>query len=358
MTRDRLLSLALASAIVLSPIATLQPASAAPSAAATLRADADVRGLFGSQDPTYDGVLRQATAVAGLVATQTPVPARARNWLLRQQCPNGAFTSYRPNPSRPCPRANPDAYSGPDTNATAAAIMALRALAGRTSRDQAKVLRTAASRASAWLRQQQGAGGGWPWIPGLTSDAVSTGMALSALGKRQRNVWNAGYRWLTSRTDAASGCELRFQAGAGLDPLATAWAGIGVLGRLPFGSARGTTPARCEDPARTRGSLGWLRTTLVSGQGRIASAYDPASTDWNVTALATIAMARAEGGGRAERLGLAALRANVTSYVSDGEADVAGALGTLLMVARSTRSSATDFGGVNLRARLLASLQG
>ena len=40
-------------------------------------AASDTRGLFGAADPTYDGVLRQSTAIMGLAANGQRVPAPA-----------------------------------------------------------------------------------------------------------------------------------------------------------------------------------------------------------------------------------------------------------------------------------------
>ncbi len=65
------------------------------------RAAANV-GLFGAQDPTYDGVYRQSLAILGLVATGHLPDTPAVDWLLAQQCSDGAFTAYRANTSAAC----------------------------------------------------------------------------------------------------------------------------------------------------------------------------------------------------------------------------------------------------------------
>ena len=115
----RRLTIALIAAVALAAGLVSSPAHAA---------EPDTRGLFGIQDPTYDGVYRQSAAILGLTATSAPVPAPAVEWLLRQQCADGSFASYRPDPAQPCPAADPGNYTGPDTNSTAAAVMALNAL--------------------------------------------------------------------------------------------------------------------------------------------------------------------------------------------------------------------------------------
>jgi len=56
--------------------ATASPADPGPAAA-------DTRGLFGSGDPTYDGVYRQSAAIMGLAAAGADVPPSAVAWLLR-----------------------------------------------------------------------------------------------------------------------------------------------------------------------------------------------------------------------------------------------------------------------------------
>ena len=73
-------------------------AGAGPAAAATVAATTPANvGLFGAQDPTYDGVYRQSLSIIGLVATGRSPDAAAVNWLLAQQCTDGSFTAYRAN---------------------------------------------------------------------------------------------------------------------------------------------------------------------------------------------------------------------------------------------------------------------
>ncbi len=125
-------------------------------------------GLFGVQDPTYDGVFRQAIAIGGLEAAHVAVPDAAIGWLVRQQCADGSFTSYRPATTRQC------SPSGWDSNATAAAVQALVAVGSPTATG-------AATRAVSWLRTVQDADGGFAFAAGGATDANSTGLALAAL---------------------------------------------------------------------------------------------------------------------------------------------------------------------------------
>ena len=59
-------------------------------------------GLFGAQDPTFDGVYRQSLALLALVAAGRTPPASAVDWLLAQQCADGGFEAFRTSLSAPC----------------------------------------------------------------------------------------------------------------------------------------------------------------------------------------------------------------------------------------------------------------
>ena len=76
---------------------------------------AGISGLYGTQDPTYDGVFRQSLAIIALRSHGQAVPAAAQTWLLRQQCPDGAFEAYRADTSLACKESDPESYSGKDT---------------------------------------------------------------------------------------------------------------------------------------------------------------------------------------------------------------------------------------------------
>ena len=56
-----------------------------PVASAAPAAQGDDAGLYGAQDPTFDGVYRQGLAITGLVAVDRSVPKAAVDWLLDQQ---------------------------------------------------------------------------------------------------------------------------------------------------------------------------------------------------------------------------------------------------------------------------------
>lgn len=321
-------------------------------------ADTDTRGLFGSQDPTYDGVYRQSAAIMGLTVNRAPVPRAAVDWLLRQQCSDGSFAAFRADTQSPCPEPDPVNFTGPDVNSTAMAVMALESLNAGDYTPGAPVAR-AAQRAAAWLRGQQAADGGWEWIRGLGSDSTSTGMALAALGRKGTPGFRQGAAWLRNQMIVTSECAVPFQPAGPVDPLSTSWTLIGAQGSLPYDRHRGKRLATpCTDaPATLLAAGDWLTTALVDGDGRLPSAFDATQTDWNSTALATLGVSQSHGSTKAMRLGVVALQDNVTAYATSGDAYIPAALGTLLMVAHASGANPRDFGGVNLTQRLLATLQ-
>ncbi|MFD8071106.1 prenyltransferase/squalene oxidase repeat-containing protein [Streptomyces sp. NPDC059718] len=134
-------------------------ASPSPSPAAAPAA------LYGEADPTYDGVWRQSYALLALHAADTEPAGDAVEWLAKQQCADGGFASYRPDPTAPCdPKTE-------DTNATAIAVQAL-AVHGQDF---------AVKRAAEWLAKVQNRDGGWSYNPGGASDADSTGVVIGGL---------------------------------------------------------------------------------------------------------------------------------------------------------------------------------
>ena len=148
-------------------------------------------GLFGSQDPTYDGVYRQSYALLGLAATGTRAPRVTIEWLLSQQCSDGSFVAYRADTTEPCPAADPVAYTGPDTNSTSLAALAL------LEHGEAR----AARRAIDWLTRIQLPGGGWGYVEGSSADSTSTALSLEAIASVRGNApqQRAATRWLVRR---------------------------------------------------------------------------------------------------------------------------------------------------------------
>lgn len=129
-------------------------------------------GLFGlaAIDPTFDGVFRQSLSLLALHAVGID-NAQGLAWLENQQCPDGAFVSYRADTTVPCPPLDLVTYTGPDTNSTALAALTMHALgADPTS-------------AVAWLKGVRTADGGFTYFgdPNGSTDANSTGLVAMAL---------------------------------------------------------------------------------------------------------------------------------------------------------------------------------
>ncbi|MFI0963756.1 prenyltransferase/squalene oxidase repeat-containing protein [Streptomyces sp. NPDC021080] len=153
---------------VVAPVASAAGSSPSPSPSAALPS-----GLFGSADPTYDGVWRQSLALLAQHTVGQSPASSAIGWLTGQQCANGAFAAYRADASAAC-----DAKTQVDTNSTAAAVQALGALGGHDD---------ATGKALTWLKSAQNKDGGWGYMAGGPSDTNSTSVvigALKAVGKK------------------------------------------------------------------------------------------------------------------------------------------------------------------------------
>ena len=146
---------------------------------ATQRSAGADAGLFGVQDPTFDGTYRQGLALAALAAagvTTGPAVTSAETWLQGQQCPDGGWTSYL-NASNPC-NGKPANFAGPDTNSTALAAQGLEAQHALGAPAVASTLR--------FLAHAEDADGGWGYEPNSarahgSTDPDSTALVLQAL---------------------------------------------------------------------------------------------------------------------------------------------------------------------------------
>ena len=360
-------------------VAPVLPASAAPAAAPALGSvpaapsRAAVTGLFGSADATYDGVFRQGLAITGLVAVGAKVPAASVTWLTRQQCADGSFEAYRSSLATRCRPADPVTYTGKDTNSTALGALALDAV-GRSTR---------ARKAAAWLRATQNKDGGFPYYPGGASDANSTGLVLVAL---RAFGLSAGELRATRRSATAIAYLRSVQARCGAkaadrggfayqgprpvvpDALASGQAALGLSGTLPVTPRRPAATAktlRCVDGRATSGATvagaasGWLSRTLRANNGGMPSAFGP-GTDLAATAWAVLALRARRTPTTANSVAISTitLERGAAGFVrgSDG-VDRPAALGLLLLVADATGRPPRNFGGINLVARLRATVQ-
>ena len=351
-TLKRFAAGAAAGALVFGIVAQV-PASAAPSS--------DV-GLFGSADPTYDGVFRQSLAIIGLTSAGVKPSAAAVTWLLDQQCADGAFQSYRADRAVPCGPSDPDAATGPDTNSASAAVSAFAALNRTNAVPAALKARVAAAsdKAEGWLAKQQLKDGGWPYFPGSTSDANSTGLALAALMTQAPNFkvpsYVAGSRYLSALVvpcGSADGGALTYQKGAKADGSASSQGLLGLTaGVLVSGPRRLSAAPTCGGTVAQKVSS-YLSKQLVA-KGAIDSSFGT-GPDFTATAVSVLGLVAGRDGKAAVAKAISTLATNVASYTRKDGAAVPSALGLLLMVAEATGKNPTSFGGVNLVTALQGS---
>jgi len=146
---------------------------------ATQRSAGTDAGLFGAQDPTFDGAYRQGLALAALAAAGVvsgSAVTGAKMWLTGQQCPNGGWTSYITT-GNPCD-GKPANYAGPDTNSTALAVQGLEAHGALSATGAASALR--------FFKKAENIDGGWGYEPNSarspgSTDPDSTALVIQAL---------------------------------------------------------------------------------------------------------------------------------------------------------------------------------
>jgi hypothetical protein len=132
-------------------------------------------GLFGTQDPTYDGAFRQGLALMALANQGISNPAGV-SWLQSQQCSDGGWEAYQ---TTGCTAPEPSEGTGPDTNSTS---LAVEGLVAQSAVDPAEN-----SHITSFLESAQNSDGGFGYI-GLASpssvqpsDPDSTGEVIQAL---------------------------------------------------------------------------------------------------------------------------------------------------------------------------------
>jgi hypothetical protein len=358
--RRRLVSTITATALLAA--GGLTAMAAAPTAMA---APSPTTGMYGSADPTYDGVFRQSLAILGLTAVGSRPAAPAITWLINEQCTNGSFQAYRADLSKPCDPVDATNYAGPDTNSTAMAVMSLMSLltlsdANALTGSLRSGVVKAASTAVTWLGDQQNADGGWPWTTGGTSDANSTGLSLSALLTQAANEKSPalvkGGRFLGRLSaSCAAGGGFAFQAPGPANASATAQGLIGLVGPLPVSGPRQVAVAApCANTAKAK-AASYLATRLRAN-GTLASPYGT-DADYSSTATAVLGLVASGQGRRSVAKATVALKAAAPAYTTHSGSPDPGALGLLLMVAEATGGKPTAFGGVNLVSTLAGSIR-
>ncbi|MEU6771505.1 prenyltransferase/squalene oxidase repeat-containing protein [Streptomyces sp. NPDC046759] len=308
-------------------------------------------GLYGRSDPTYDGVWRQSlTLVAQRTLGYRPADA-AVDWLTGQQCANGAFAAFRAAPAKAC-----DSKVMVDSNSTAAAIQALKAVGGHDD---------AVGKAVSWLKSVQNKDGGWGYSPGGASDTNSTSVvigALAAVGTDPASVRKAGkspYDLLAAWSipcDRDGGGALPYQPdkkgelAANAD--ATAAGVLGALGR-GFVAEAGRAPAKetCAKagspaPAQVADNAGAYLAATVARTGHLLSVLPGAKDqpDFGNTADTVVALA-ADGRTEQAKKSYDWLEKNASPWaVQSGPA----AYAQLILAAHAVGAQPGDFGGTSL----------
>ncbi|MFE7124392.1 prenyltransferase/squalene oxidase repeat-containing protein [Streptomyces sp. NPDC057617] len=322
-------------------------------------------GLYGEKDPTYDGVWRQSLSMMGQFAAGVRPADQAVAWLKGQQCANGAFPAYRPDPAVPC-----DAKTAVDTNATAAAIQALSTLGGQ---------RPAIEKAMGWLRSVQNKDGGWGYLPGTPTDANSTSLVIGALttsgvrpsslrSSEDRNAYDALVA-LAIPCDAAEGADAGAFAyqpdkagGLTANDDATAAAVLGGLGKrmmawpVHAGPAPSCVPTADPGPERVaRNGAAYLASALAA-KGHLDQPPMPGAEeseplpDTGNTADAVVALTAAGYGDQASGA-LEWLKRNSGAWAQENGP---AAYAQLIFAAHATGTDPRNFGGIDLVERLNA----
>jgi hypothetical protein len=339
-------------------VAGLATAPLSPAASAQTRTDPALLGLFGSTDPTFDGVYRQSLSLIALDAARATVPSAAVSWLKRQRCGNGAFTSYRPDLTVRC--------GAKDSNATALAVIAFRRL-GLTRQAQKSV---------PWLVDQQRSSGGWEYSAGWGADTNSTGLvvqALIAMRIKPATVTTKGNSPLDFLRRMQLDCGSADRAGRGaLDyqpqtPLlpndfATAQA-TAALARssLPVKPTKTSADrprfdcaTKPQPTTRSAAAAGYLARTIRANDGHIP-AFD-SSTDYGSTANAVLSLVASGYGAREVRAGVSTLKRGAVGYTHDDRKVLTASSAALALVAVATGGDPRSFGAVNPVRQLLRSL--
>ncbi|MCF3962671.1 prenyltransferase/squalene oxidase repeat-containing protein, partial [Streptomyces fuscigenes] len=206
--------------------ATPHPSHSATKAPAYKPRTSDA-GLYGTTDPAHDGVSRQSLAMLGLYAANRRPANSAIRWLQAQQCTDGSFTSYRPEPGAPC---SPDAPR--DVDATALGMQALASVGGQKPRLDA---------ALTWLRTQQNTDGGWGSAPGAPTNASTTSLVIGTVAMMGHRPSSVRSPYTDKQAyDALVGMALPCSVGHGAGGFSTT---LPAPGQRPVADARASAEA-------------------------------------------------------------------------------------------------------------------
>ncbi|MZD06680.1 hypothetical protein GTW43_16475 [Streptomyces sp. SID5785] len=312
-------------------------------------------GLYGTSDPTYDGVWRQSLAFVAQDTVGVKPAAKAVDWLTGQQCADGGFAAFRADPGTKC-----DAKTVVDSNSTAAAVQALAALGGHDD---------TVGKAVSWLKKNQNADGGWGYNPGGPSDANSTSVvigALAATGAKPADVQKSGKAPYDALAALALPCAKNGKDGGAFayqpdkkgelaaNADATAAATTASLG-AGFAPDKGDTPDAytCTDGTKpadlAHNGAVYLQNQLSTHlylKSELAGAKD--QPDYGNTADAVTAVAAAEGV-KYTKDPYAWLEKNAGDWAKQSGP---AAYAQLIFAAHATGNDPRDFGGTDLVAAL------
>jgi hypothetical protein len=354
-TTRRLLSVSLAPALAGALVLGL-PATGSAAPSGTRAGDPATTGLFGQQDPTYDGVYRQSLSLIALQAADARVPASSVRWLLRQQCDNGRFPSYT-GLAGPCGIG--------DGDSTALATIALT-----------RVGKNAAARdAMRWLLDQQTRSGGWEFNAGFGPNANTTGLVVQAMIARgidpttvkTRRTGLGFLRSLqldcTADADDRGALDYQKQSPLAANDYATAQATQALAGSsLPVepGTSDDTLPALTCPPEGTQPpaaatAAGYLGRVIDASSGSIPSSFGP-GIDYGSTANAVQSLVAAGHGSSQTSSAMQTLETDALTYSRDGsDAVLPAASAALALAAFATGGDPRDVGAVNPVRDLLQS---
>ncbi|GGW82273.1 prenyltransferase/squalene oxidase repeat-containing protein [Streptomyces lomondensis] len=343
------------SAAVLAAVAVIGAAAPAAADPSPSPSQAFPSALYGDKDPKFDGVWRQSLALLAQDTVGVKPPAKSVEWLVRQQCADGGFASYRPDPTTAC-----DARIMLDTNATAAAVQALAALGGHDA-----VTGKAVDR----LKSVQNKDGGWGYSAGGASDINSTSVvigALAAVGEKPDRVEKGGKSPYDALLKLALPCggdgdgafafqpDKKGKLTANAD--ATAAGVLGALGKGMVVKPGEKSDATCSEPrtpeqAAANGAA-YLMAALAKDDAHLMSALAGAEPqpDYGNTADAVVALAARGDTAQAEK-SLRWLEKNSATWAAqNGPA----AYAQLIFAAHATGTDPRDFGGADLVRQLNA----
>ncbi|MEW2612329.1 prenyltransferase/squalene oxidase repeat-containing protein [Streptomyces sp. NPDC047880] len=347
------------SAAVLAAVAVIGAATPAVADPSPSSSQAFPSALYGSTDPKYDGVWRQSLALLAQDTVGVKPAAKAVRWLERQQCADGSFASYRPDPTAAC-----DAKTMRDTNATSAAVQALAALGGHDD---------VTGKAVGWLKSVQNEDGGWGYSPGGASDTNSTSVvtgALAAAGEKPGRVEKDGKSPYDALLKLALPCggdadgafafqpDKKGELAANAD--ATAAGVLGALGKgmvvEPGEKPAGPSGAACAkagtpEQAAANGAA-YLIAALAKDGGHLMSALAGAEPqpDHGNTADAVVALAARGETAQAEKSVRWLAKNSAAWAAQSGPA----AYAQLILAAHATGTNPRDFGGADLVKQLNA----